>query len=247
MRADKTKTRKETRRNASDNSTTMSSDFLSEAYFDEIFERFNATLRIMKKELPAVSYIAITKNDPYSVLISTLLSLRTKDDVTLRAAEALLSRARDAESMLRLTQNEIETLIYPVGFYKTKAKNILAISEKLCNEFQGKVPSSVERLMSLPGVGLKTANLTLNLGFGINAICVDCHVHQIANRMGWVNTKTPEETEKALRGIMPVKYWIPLNEMLVSYGQEVCTSVSPKCSLCPENGRCAKAGVERSR
>ena len=105
----------------------------------------------------------------------------------------------------------------------------------------------MEELLQLPGVGIKTANLTLNLGFGIDAICVDCNVHQISNRMGWIKTKTPEESEKALQTVMPKEYWIPLNELLVSYGQEVCTSVSPKCSMCPENERCPKIGVVRTR
>ena len=223
------------------------SSSFDEPYFDRIFKDFNGTLQRLNKALPAVSFIAITKNDPFCVLISTILSLRTKDDVTLKASERLLERAKTPEDMLRLSQEEIEKLIYPVGFYKNKAKNILSLSEILVKDYGGHVPSSAEDLMKLPGVGLKTANLTLNLGYGINAICVDCHVHQIANRMGWVKTKNPEDTEEALRGIMPEKYWIPLNEMLVSYGQEVCTSVSPKCSLCTENERCAKVGVEKSR
>ncbi len=220
---------------------------LDESYFDRIFEEFNSSLQNLGKPLPAVSYVALTKSDPYCVLVSTILSLRTKDDVTLKASKRLLERADNVRDMLGLSSEEIEALIYPVGFYKNKARTILSLSREILEKWDGKVPSSAEDLMSLPGVGLKTANLTLNLGFGINAICVDCHVHQISNRMGWVRTKTPEETEAALRKIMPEKYWIPLNELLVSYGQEICTSVSPKCSMCPENDQCAKVGVTRTR
>lgn len=218
-----------------------------EAYFDRIFIEFRDTLNSLNKELPAVSYVAITKNDPYCVLISTLLSLRTKDDVTLKASVRLFEKADNPQAMLKLSAKEIEDLIFPTGFYRTKAQRILEVSQVLADKYGGKVPDTVEELLALPGVGIKTANLTLNLGFGIDAICVDCHVHQISNRMGWIKTKTPEESEKVLQTIMPRRYWIPLNELLVSYGQEVCTSVSPKCSLCPENGQCPKIGVVKSR
>lgn len=225
----------------------MASEKLDELYFDRIFNEFQSTLNTIGKVVPAVSYVAITKNDPYCVLISTLLSLRTKDDVTLKASVRLLEKADKPEDMLKLSKEEIEKLIFPVGFYKTKAERIIEISKTLVEKYNSKVPDNVEQLLSLPGVGIKTANLTLNLGFGIDAICVDCHVHQISNRMGWIVTKTPEESEKVLQKVMPKKYWIPLNELLVSYGQEVCLSVSPKCSMCPENGRCPKIGVTRSR
>ncbi|MCQ2398548.1 MAG: endonuclease III [Sphaerochaetaceae bacterium] len=219
----------------------------SEEYFDLIFDRFNAVLTGIGKKLPAVSYVAITSNDPYCVLISTLLSLRTKDDVTLKASERLLKRASTAHDMLGLSEKEIEELIFPVGFYHTKAQRILEISHILVEKYNGIVPDNVENLIALPGVGIKTANLTLNLGYGIDAICVDCHVHQISNRMGWVTTKTPPETEKALQSVMPRRFWIPLNELLVSYGQEICTSVSPKCSMCPMCAECPKIGVDKSR
>ena len=212
---------------------------LDEKYFDRIFVNFQAKLKELNKVIPAVSYVAITQNDPYCVLISTILSLRTKDDVTLQASVRLFNVASNPAEMLKLSPDQIEKLIFPTGFYKTKAQRILEISQILMDKYGGKVPSTVEELLALPGVGIKTANLTLNLGFGIDAICVDCHVHQISNRMGWIKTSTPEESEKV--------YWIPLNELLVSYGQEVCTSVSPKCSMCPENESCPKVGVTRSR
>lgn len=220
---------------------------LDEKYFDRIFVNFQAKLKELNKVIPAVSYVAITQNDPYCVLISTILSLRTKDDVTLQASVRLFNVASNPATMLKLSAAEIEKLIFPTGFYKTKAQRILEISQILMDKYGGKVPSTVEELLALPGVGIKTANLTLNLGFGIDAICVDCHVHQISNRMGWIKTSTPEESEKVLQTVMPKKYWIPLNELLVSYGQEVCTSVSPKCSMCPENESCPKVGVTRSR
>lgn len=221
--------------------------FLSEEYFDEIFDEFNSKLKEINKQIPAVSYVAITKNDPYCVLVSTLLSLRTKDDVTLKASKRLLEMADNPFDMIKLDEKTICNLIFPVGFFTTKAKRILEISGILVDKYNGNVPNKVEELLELPGVGIKTANLTLNLGFGINAICVDCHVHQISNRMGWIETSCPEESEKALQTVMPEKYWIPLNELLVSYGQEICTSVSPRCSICPENARCKKNGVSKQR
>ena len=220
---------------------------MDESYFDRIFSEFRQVLADMGKVLPAVSLVAVEKQDPFSVLISTVISLRTKDDVTLNASKRLLVEAPDARAMLQLSEERISRLIFPAGFYKRKAVQIRQISEILVKEYDGNVPADAEKLMALPGVGIKTANLTLNLGFAIDAICVDCHVHQISNRLGWIETKTPEESEKALQPIMPRRFWIPLNELLVSYGQEVCTSVSPRCSLCPENGRCPKVGVTRSR
>ena len=220
---------------------------LDEAYFDRIFSEFRQVLASLGKVLPAVSLVAVQKQDPFSVLISTVISLRTKDDVTLNASRRLLAEAPDPRAMLQLSEDRIADLIFPAGFYRRKAMQIRQISEILVSEYDGKVPSDAGLLMQLPGVGIKTANLTLNLGFGIDAICVDCHVHQISNRLGWISTRTPEESEKALQPIMPRRFWIPLNELLVSYGQEVCTSVSPKCSMCPENRSCPKVGVTRSR
>lgn len=225
----------------------MNSTKFDEKYFDRIFNLFGDKLKAINKVVPAVSYVAITKNDPFCVLISTLLSLRTKDDVTLKASVRLLERADNPFAMLKLSQEEIENLIFPVGFYHTKAQRILEVSSVLVDKYNGTVPHTVEELLALPGVGIKTANLTLNLGFGIDAICVDCHVHQISNRLGWIKTKTPEESERVLQGVMPEKYWIPLNELLVSYGQEICTSISPKCSMCPYCAECPKIGVDKSR
>lgn len=220
---------------------------LDEKYFDGIFYAFKGALDRAGKEIPAVSMMAVQLQDPFTVLISTVISLRTKDDVTLKASKRLMDAAPNAREMVKLTEEEISQLIFPAGFYKRKAVQIKEIAQILVDKYDGQVPSNAQDLMVLPGVGLKTTNLTLNLGFGIEAICVDCHVHQISNRLGWIKTKTPEESEKALMKIMPRRFWIPLNELLVSYGQEICTSVSPKCSLCPENGRCPKVGVTRWR
>lgn len=215
--------------------------------WDEMFSRMRVAVVKGGGDLPSVSTIAQEKQDPYRVLVSTLISLRTKDQVTLEASRKLFLLADCPEAMVRLSNDAIEKAIYPAGFYQRKARNILDISRILLDSYGGRVPSDQQALLTLPGVGIKTANLTLNLGFGIQALCVDCHVHQIANRMGWVKTKTPEETEKALQTVMPEKHWIPMNELLVTFGQVVCTSVSPKCSLCPEAFHCPKNGVTKTR
>lgn len=220
---------------------------MEEQYWDEIFSSFRKAIEDEGRTLPSLSIIAGEKDDPYRVLIATILSLRTRDVVTLASSKNLFLLADTPEAMLALGLDEIEKAIYPAGFYKTKAKSIHAISEMLLSEYGGRVPSTSAELMKLPGVGIKTANLTLNLGFGIEAICVDCHVHKIANRMGWVNTKTPEQTEVALQRVMPRRFWIPLNELLVIYGQLICTSVSPWCSRCPQQQDCPKMGVKKSR
>ncbi len=218
------------------------------SYFDNIFNLFQEALKKEARQLPSVSLIAMeTEGKAYNVLISTLISLRTKDDVTLAASRRLFDLADTPEKMVDLKEEEIEKAIYPAGFYKRKAKQIKNVSQELINRFGGTIPDNAEDLLSLPGVGIKTANLTLNLGFNIKAICVDCHVHQIANRIGWINTKNPEESVKALEKIMPDKFWIPLNELLVAYGQYICTPVSPFCSKCPISESCPKIGVERTR
>ncbi len=208
-------------------------------YWDNLFASFRYAVQQEGGVLPSVSIIAERENDPYRVLIATIISLRTKDEVTLSASKRLFALAKDPQSMLALSVSQIEDAIYPAGFYKTKAKTIQAISLQLLERFDGKVPDTQQELLSLPGVGSKTANLSLNLGFQIEAICVDCLVHQIANRLGWVATKTPEQTEEALASLMPRRFWIPLNELLVRYGQLICTPVSPFCSKCREKKTCA--------
>ncbi len=220
---------------------------MEETYWDTVFANFREAIAHEEETLPSVSLIAEKEGSPFQILIATLISLRTKDEVTLAASKRLFALAKDPQSMVEISEESIQKAIYPAGFYKTKAKNIKLISEILLKEYQGEVPNDQAKLMELPGVGIKTANLTLNLGFQIEAICVDSHVHQIANRMGWVQTNTPEQTEQALQPVMPRRFWIPLNELLVRYGQLICTPVSPHCSKCPESGTCPKVGVTRSR
>jgi endonuclease-3 len=199
--------------------------------------------------LPSVSQVAADNHgDPFQVLVSTMISLRTKDEVTYAASQRLFEKASTPAALAALPEKKIEKLIYPAGFYKTKAGHIRETSRRIKKDYNGKVPADRDLLMQFPGVGRKTANLVLNLGFGIDAICVDTHVHRISNRIGWTETKTPEETEMALCKIMPQKFWIPLNELLVKYGQTVCTPLSPYCGSCPlSSRRCEKRGVTRSR
>jgi endonuclease-3 len=201
----------------------------------------------VKGSLSSVSQIERGDYDPFRVLISTIISLRTRDEVTLAASTRLLGRADCPRDMVELTQDEIAHLIYPAGFYNTKAGNILQICATLLENYDGKVPREKERLMALPGVGLKTANLVLSRGHNIPAICVDIHVHRIANRMGWVVTKNPDKTEEKLREILPLEFWIPINELLVLYGQKICTPQSPRCSVCRVYDFCERVGVDRRR
>jgi len=213
--------------------------------FAEIFRRVEKSVR--DSRIPSVSEIAGIDQNPYQILISTVLSLRTKDNVTAAAARRLFDHAATPREMLRLSEEQIQELIYPTGFYRVKAQNIRAISRILLETYDGEVPRSQKALMELPGVGLKTANLTLSLGFQLPYICVDTHVHRISNRLGWVETKTPIETEGALQTVLPKKHWIEINELFVRFGQSVCTPQSPRCSKCPLLPGCPRAGVQRSR
>jgi len=195
---------------------------------------------------PIVTEVARRK-DPFQILISTVISLRTKDDVTRAASKRLFSSARSALEMIKLGPSRIEKLIYPAGFYRTKAKNIIEISRRIVSVYGGKVPASLEELLSLPGVGRKTANLVLTLGYSKPGICVDTHVHRVSNRLGYVNTLTPEKTEFALREKLPPEYWIEYNDLLVTFGQNLCTPVSPYCSRCRLFSYCSRKGVVKSR
>jgi endonuclease III len=196
---------------------------------------------------PIITFIANRGATPFEVLVSTLLSLRTKDEVTGAAAQRLFAVARTPQALLRLTPQEIETLIYPVGFYPTKARRLLAVSRILLERYDGKVPDTLEALTALPGVGRKTANLVLVEGYRIPAVCVDTHVHRISNRIGYVKTRTPDDTEQALRKKLPRKHWIRYNELLVAFGQALCRPVSPFCSRCPVADMCPRIGVHRHR
>ncbi len=211
--------------------------------------RFVKILRedIVQFKVPIVTEYSQKTGNPFYVLVSTILSLRTKDQTTAEASKKLLALANTPEKMLNLSQNQIEELIYPVGFYRVKAANLISICQTLIDQFNSQVPDNLEELLTLKGVGRKTANLVVTLGFNKPGICVDIHVHRISNRWGYIKTKTPEESEMALRKKLPVEYWIEYNDLLVSYGQNICLPVSPKCSLCRVNQACPKLGVKKSR
>lgn len=196
---------------------------------------------------PAVTLIAETTGDPFRVLISTVLSLRTQDETTAVASRRLFARADTPAAMLRLRAATIEKLIYPVGFYRTKARAILDICRALLDRFGGAVPCDLDALLTLNGVGRKTANLVLTLGFKAPGICVDTHVHRITNRWGYVRTKAPNETEQALRRILPSEHWIEINDILVAFGQKLCRPISPHCSRCPIVAYCPRRGVTTFR
>lgn len=197
--------------------------------------------------LPYVTEMVQTRRDPFRVLISTMLSLRTKDAVTESASQRLFALADTPAKMLKLTQRQIEKAIYPVGFYRTKARSIRRVCEQLIGDYASRVPAEIDELVKLPGVGRKTANLVLTLGYGKLGICVDTHVHRITNRWGYVQTKNPEQTEMALREKLPQAYWIEINDELVALGQNICHPTSPKCSQCPVEKLCERVGVIRRR
>ncbi|MBW2999541.1 endonuclease III [Candidatus Woesearchaeota archaeon] len=199
-------------------------------------------IKILKKESrkwkdPIVTEVSKTRS-PYEVLISCLLSLRTKDEVTAKASAKLFKLARNPKKMLSLTTKQIEKAIFPVGFYKTKAKNIKSVSKDLISKYNSKVPDEIEELLKLHGVGRKTANIVLAFAYNKQALPIDTHCHRIPNRLGWIKTKTPEETEFALRKILPRKHWIDFNNIFVAFGQNICRPIGPKCNICPVNKYC---------
>lgn len=196
---------------------------------------------------PIITLVANKGATPFEVLVSTILSLRTKDEVTSEATVRLFEVARTPHEILATDVEEIKKRIYPVGFYPTKAKNLHKISRIILDEYDGKVPDDMDELLKLPGVGRKTANLVLVEGYKIPAICVDTHVHRISNRLGYVKTKTPEQTEFALRKKLPRKHWGRYNELLVAFGQTLCRPISPFCSKCPVEDMCPRIGVDRHR
>jgi endonuclease-3 len=195
----------------------------------------------------ALADVAERSRDPFRVLIACLLSLRTKDETTGPASERLFVLADTPEAMLRLSVRQIERAIFPVGFYRTKARVVLRVCRDLIERFGSTVPDSIDALLTLHGVGRKTANLVVTQAFNKPGICVDTHVHRISNRLGYVKTGTPEETETALRARLPSRYWIGYNDLLVSFGQNVCLPVSPRCSQCPVAEACPRVGVRHSR
>lgn len=212
----------------------------------------HAVVRLVKHtiqqwEEPVLGVIARESRDPFRILIACLLSLRTQDQTTAQASSRLFSLADTPTGILALSLNQIEQAIYPVGFYKTKARQIRFICQSLLRNYEGLVPDTIDDLLTLKGVGRKTANLVVTVAYGKPGICVDIHVHRISNRLGYVVSDTPEETEYALRAKLPRRYWVQFNDWLVPFGQHVCRPVSPFCSACPLDRYCQRVGVQRSR
>lgn len=218
---------------------------LSRLTFGQAFTKIRRAIRPF--QTPAVTQIAEKSRDPFRVLISCLISLRTKDEVTDAASQRLFARADTLAQMLKLRESEIAKLIFPAGFYRTKAKQIAAIARTLIAQYDGRVPDTLDALLQLKGVGRKTANLVITVAYNKPGICVDIHVHRISNRLGWVKTQTPEKTEMVLREILPRRYWIPINDWLVTFGQNICQPVSPWCSQCPLRQDCPQIGVKYRR
>ena len=211
-----------------------------------------AMLRALRREAPRwnapiVGLIAQQRRDPFLTLIGCILSLRTRDATTEAACARLFARASNPDEMLRLRPRTLERLIYPVGFYRTKTKAILSICRDLKARFCGRVPATIDELLTLDGVGRKTANLVVTEAFGQPGICVDTHVHRISNRWGLVRTRAPDQTEVALRKVLPRRHWLEYNGLLVAFGQTICDPLSPRCSRCPVEPACPKIGVVRSR
>ncbi len=218
---------------------------MRDAHIHATVSEVKKTIRRWKE--PVLGVVARETRDPFRVLIACLLSLRTKDHTTAEASQRLFQLADTPESMKALSLRTIEKAIYPVGFYKNKAKQIRSICQSLLRDFEGRVPDTIEDLLTLKGVGRKTANLVVTVGYRKPGICVDTHVHRISNRWGYVQTRTPEETERALREKLPAKYWITFNDWLVPFGQHLCRPISPFCSQCPVSRYCKRVGVRTCR
>jgi endonuclease-3 len=209
-------------------------------------------MRILSQTMPAftqplIDQMGDERQTPFRILVATILSLRTKDTLTAVVAPRLFAVADTPASTLALGAERLAELIYPVGFYRTKARSIAQICQILLERYAGAVPADLDALLELPGVGRKTANLVVTAGYGLPGICVDIHVHRITNRWGYVATKNPDATELALRAYLPRQHWIPINSLLVTLGQNICHPTSPRCSACPVADHCARVGVTRSR
>jgi len=216
-------------------------------HFDEIFSALKQELR--KYNQPVISRSKQeNKETPFVTLVSCLLSLRTKDEVTEQASRHLLIKYNTPEKLVQLSEQQIASLIYPVGFYKTKAKRIKEISQVLLDKYKGKVPDRFEELLTLKGVGRKTANIVMVYGYKKHGyLPIDTHCHRIPNRLGWIKTRTPEDTEHALKKILPSEYWDDFNDLFVTFGQKICVPISPFCSRCPVEQYCKKVGVSTRR
>ncbi|MBA4416310.1 MAG: endonuclease III [Syntrophus sp. (in: bacteria)] len=203
--------------------------------------------KYLKNNVPVITKLSQKERNPFLVLVGTLLSLRTKDETTEKAMERLMARAKTPEEILGLSDKELQGLIYPVGFYRNKAQTLKDVSQIIIGKYSGMVPDTIDELLTIKGVGRKTANLVLNEGYGKLGICVDVHVHRISNRIGLVDTRNPHETEDALRRLLPEKYWIVYNTLLVAFGQRLCKPVSPMCNICPIAHLCPQIGVIKHR
>ncbi len=212
-------------------------------------DRFVTTIEThyLEWNAPVVTLISKRGATPFEILVSAVLSLRTKDEVTSAASARLFSVARTPLEILETDEARLRQLIYPAGFYPTKAKRLKEISRIIIEQYHSEVPDTLEELLKLPGVGRKTANLVLAEGFHKDAICVDTHVHRISNRIGYTKTPNPDKTEFALRQKLPKRYWVKYNELLVAFGQTICRPISPFCSKCPVAAICARVGVVKSR
>lgn len=206
----------------------------------ETIDKIVSTLKKANQPRSEFVHLMDSFNDPYLVLIACILSLRTNDKTTYPATLRMLELAKTPQEMAGVNEKELAEAIYPVGFYENKAKQIIELSRQITEELDGKVPDEIEDLVKFKGVGRKTANLVLARGFNKPAICVDVHVHRIFNRLGYVKTKNPEETEFALRDKLPKKYWIDINTLIVTHGQNICKPTKPNCSACPISEYCAK-------
>ena len=202
---------------------------------------------VQAHRLPLVAEMAQVRRDPFRILISTIISLRTKDEVTGPATERLFALAATPDDMLGLPEDAVMEAIYPAGFYRNKTRTIRHVCRELVTRYDGRVPDSIDELLTLKGVGRKTANLVVILGYGGRGICVDIHVHRISNRLGYVATKSPDETEWALRAKLPEEHWGTYNTYLVAFGRDICRPLSPLCSRCCVSHYCERVGVIRSR
>ena len=204
--------------------------------------------KLFSEDVPAVTKISRKeKSDPFLVLIGTLLSLRTKDELTEKVMERLTQQAKTPQALLNIPENKLQKLIYPIGFYRNKSRTLRDVSGIIIEKYGGQVPDSIDELLTIKGVGRKTANLVITEGFGKPGICVDTHVHRISNRLGIVSTKNPHETEESLRKILPKRYWIIYNTLLVTFGKRICKPISPLCNTCPLSHMCKKVGVSKHR
>lgn len=210
--------------------------------FEEVYQILKQHFEQFKT--PIIDLMAVQNDSPYRVLVATILSTRTKDEVTAKSSKRLFEVADNFDELEKLSEKEIADLIFPVGFYNEKAKNLKQIPKIIREKFAGQIPQTIDELLELPGVGRKVANLILIIAFKIPAMCVDTHVHRIFNRLGYIKTKNPTETEFALRKKLPEKYWMTINGYMVSYGQDICKPISPKCDICKISEYCKKIGVK---